>query len=140
MGNIYAQIRNYPEAISHLRSAEKIRPDIDSITQKIKRLEQRKIYLADLQAQFPDTNPQDGIKVYSKEMRRSKDDPDLLFGKSDCVIKQLRKKSRQYLTLQMPLKNIQTIEMPIIQRGQIYEATNGSGESNHRLWIRLVYL
>ena len=120
MGNIFAQIRNYTKAISHLRSADKIRPGIDSITQKIKSLDQRQIYLADLLAKFPDTDPQEGVKVYTKEMKRVGEDADLLYARGLCY-KAMGKEKQAISDFTDAIKEYPDYRDAYISRGQIYE-------------------
>ena len=127
-GRLYAQIRDYSQAIAHYVRADKMRPGVDSISQRIKTLDQRQIYLTHLQSQFTKNEPQSGIKVYSREMKKTGEDPDLLFARGKCY-KDAGKSKQAVNDFTKAINMYADYRAAYLMRGEIYEGEEELGDA-----------
>ncbi|MEM6806265.1 MAG: tetratricopeptide repeat protein, partial [Bacteroidota bacterium] len=86
LGRIHAGIHDYETALKHYRQALKLRPGIEEIELMIKEMDQKQIYLNDLKARYG-KDYQAGIKIYSKELKKKGDNPDLFLARGICFEK-----------------------------------------------------
>ncbi|MEO0469282.1 MAG: tetratricopeptide repeat protein [Bacteroidota bacterium] len=89
----FQTMHEYEKALTELRKANEMRPGIDSVENRIKKLEQRLVYINFLKSKFSQSAPSDGVKVYSKELKEKPTDPDVYFGRATQYVAQ--KKAKQ---------------------------------------------
>ena len=124
----YRLIRNYPLAIEHYRKAAEIRPNLDSIQQRIRELSK---YEAELQRNlinYKNGNYSNAVKDLNRAIKNQSGNPDLYFWRA-MAYSQDGKAKRAFSDFGEAIKRFKNYYGAYVQRAELYSKESNADQA-----------